>query len=111
MKSVVPDVPRYVPHYTVAGQDKAEACSAREGPGFKVWDATLNANKDDNAGCELGEIAVPISRAPDAQGAGRSDKLDSILPQKDRVKGIWQNPPAGTHVARGTRIQFQLSTR
>ena len=113
MKSVVPDVPRYVPHYTVApDKTKQKPAPRREGPGFKVWDATLNANKDDNAGFELGEIAVPdFTGRPMLKALDESDKLGLDPSAEGSGKVIWQNPPAGTHVRPGTRIQFQLSTR
>ena len=107
-KSVVPDIPRYAPHYTAAPEpvkeERHSPSPAPKKPEVKVLDASLQE--------EFGEIVVPdftgqsLRQAMEATG-----RLGLVALSEGNGRVVGQYPAAGAYVRPGTRIQFQLSLR
>ena len=115
-KGVMPDIPDYAPKYTATPAKKKPAAPkvpATGGPEFKVLEASMSA--PDNASTDalqLGEIVVPdFSGQSFRQALAEVGKLGltHVITGSGRV--VAQNPPAGSRVGPGARIQLKLSQR
>lgn len=115
-RGVIPDIPNYAPKYTAAPAKKGKATPripSIDVPEFKVLDAALvsPANAPADA-LQLGEILVP-----DFSGQSFKQALTEIgkLGLEHTITGsgrvIAQNPPAGSRVGPGARVQLKLSQR
>jgi len=108
VRSVVPDVPLYAPHYT-ATPDKAKTRSPQRSTkdGFKVLDTSLTASSFEDGPITVPDlIGQPLLKATDA-----IDRLGLVSVSGGSGKVIAQYPPAGAHVRSGTHIQLTLSPR
>jgi cell division protein FtsI (penicillin-binding protein 3) len=115
-KGVMPDVPNYAPKYTATPgkKNKPEPKPlAAELPEFKVLDASLGSPANAPADAlQLGEILVPdLSGQSLRQALAEVGKLGltPLITGSGRV--TVQNPPAGSRVGPGARIQLKLSQR
>jgi cell division protein FtsI (penicillin-binding protein 3) len=109
VRTVVPDIPMYAPHYA-ASPDKTKAKSPRRPTtgGAKVMDAALEAA----AAFQDGPIPVPdFTGQPLLKASDEIDRLGLVPYSDGSGKVISQHPPAGSHVRPGTRIQLKLSPR
>jgi len=107
LKSVVPDVPLYAPHYAVAPDKTKSKPAAPRKEGFKVLDA-LSKDTD----FQDGPITVPdLTGQPLLKAVDEIDRLGLDSDSEGNGKVIGQNPPAGAHVRPGTLIQLRLSLR
>ena len=113
MKSVVPDVPLYAPHYTATPEPAKERTSPKPGPkapDFKVLEASLR--EGDKAPPEFGEIVVPDFVGQSLrQAMNEAGKLGLVALSEGNGRVAGQVPPAGTQVRPGTRVRFKLSLR
>jgi cell division protein FtsI (penicillin-binding protein 3) len=115
-KGVMPDIPDYAPKYTATPAKKKPAAPkapAKEVPEFKVLEAALDSPADASEDTlQLGEILVPdFSGQSFRQALAEVGKLGltHVITGSGRV--IAQNPPAGSRVGPGARIQLKLSQR
>jgi len=106
LKSVVPDVPLYSPHYAVAPDKKSKPATPRK-DGPKVLDALSKDNE-----WQEGPITVPdLVGRPLLKALDEIDRLGLDSSSEGNGKVIGQYPPAGAHVRPGTPIKLRLSLR
>jgi len=112
LKSVVPDVPRYAPHYAVSPEKPKKAKPSPNRGEAKVMDTSLTSSSANSAALAIGEIAVPdFTGQPLLKALDESDKLGLTPLSEGSGKVIGQYPPPGTHVRQGTPVHLQLSPR
>ena len=115
-RGVLPDIPDYAPKYTATPAKKSKAAPRTPSvdvPEFKVLDAALVSPANAPADVlQLGEILLP-----DFSGQSFKQALTEIgkLGLEPRIMGsgrvIAQNPPAGSRVGPGARVQLKLSSK
>jgi cell division protein FtsI (penicillin-binding protein 3) len=112
LKSVVPDVPLYAPHYAITPNKTKNKPTPRPNKDpFKGPDASLVSSKE-GAGFQDGPITVPdVIGQPLLKASDTIDRLGLASASVGDGKVIWQDPPAGVHVRPGTRVQLRLSLR
>jgi cell division protein FtsI (penicillin-binding protein 3) len=112
-KSVLPDVPRYAPHYTATPERTKEKPTPRPASrteDYKVLDASMRSDSD--RPLEVGEILVP-----DFSGQSFRQALDAIgklgLVGKGSGTGrvVAQFPAPGARVRSGARVELKLSLK
>jgi cell division protein FtsI (penicillin-binding protein 3) len=115
-KGVMPDIPNYAPKYSATTAKKSKPApkpSASELPEFKVLDASLGSPAYAPADAlQLGEFLVPdFSGQSFRQALAEVGKLGltPLFTGSGRVTA--QNPPAGSRVGPGARVQLKLSQR
>ena len=114
IKSVLPDVPRYAPHYTATPERIKEKPTPIPGatPDAKVLDASMTSPPKGQTSLEFGEILVPNYIGQSLrQVMDESRKLGLKPTAQGSGQVVVQNPPPGAAVRPGTRIQFLLSLR
>jgi cell division protein FtsI (penicillin-binding protein 3) len=114
IKSVLPDVPRYAPHYTATPERTNEKPTPIPGatPDYKVLDASMTSPPKGQPSLELGEVLVPNYIGQSLrQAMDQSRKLGLKPSAEGSGQVVVQNPPPGAQVRPGTRIQFLLSLR
>jgi cell division protein FtsI (penicillin-binding protein 3) len=112
LKSVVPDVPLYAPHYAITPNKAKNKPAPRPNKDpFKGPDASLVSSKE-GAGFQDGPITVPdVIGQPLLKASDTIDRLGLVSASDGNGKVIWQEPAAGMHVRPGTRVQLRLSLR
>ena len=112
LKSVLPDVPWYTPHYSATPpkkKDKPSSTPGAKSPDFKVFEASLRVS---GAGEDSfpGGLVVPDLRGKslrDAQAV--ADRLGLVPSSAGMGRVVAQSPPPGAQVKPGSRIRFRLS--
>jgi cell division protein FtsI (penicillin-binding protein 3) len=114
-RGVMPDIPNYAPKYSATPARKKPAAPktpASDGPEFKVLETALSAPANASDALQLGEILVPdFSGQSFRQALAEVGKLGLAHAITGSGRVIAQNPPAGSRVGPGARIQLKLSQR
>ena len=117
MKSILPDVPRYAPHYTPPPErttkEKATPRPGTQMPDFKVLDASMTSSQGGNRpSLSFGEILVPdYSGQPARTAVDESVKLGLVPKTSGSGRVIGQDPPPGSRVRPDTPIRFVFSLK
>ena len=112
-KSVLPDVPRYAPHYTATPERTKEKPAPRPASrteDYKVLDASMRSDSDKPLG--LGEIIVPdFSGQSFRQALDAAGKLGLVGTWSGTGRVVAQFPAPGARVRSGARVELKLSLK
>jgi hypothetical protein len=104
-KSVSPDEPDYAPQYKMT-PDKTERVSA------PVFQASFVSGRVATGSWQAGDIPIPDFQGKSLrQVAEESGRLGLRMVSTGSGRVVAQNPPAGTQVRAGTRIQVWFAAR